>query len=772
MQVIKRCEKIIWQVVFYTVLQQDFDILDLEMNLFMKRNYSLGVMSFLSIIILLHSCLPSGPVSTISFGGPRNLHFIQPEMISQAQKLKSKFPKDDFYCLQSEVRVEYFIPETEEAEEKKGKRRSSRNKDVADLVKEMKEETKEELTKDDSLMITGVKARVTYYNKVVALRDYAEFGEGIPYNNRQKVKDIYVSYNEAEDDWFIPLVVDQSMDGDGIFYSDARMKMFTASAPGLGTTISYIYTVEYDNVNYLTDIYFPEYFPIEKRDVVFQIPEWMEVELMDRNLMSFNITKSETNITGSKIDAVKKSIANASNSSDDDDEDDSRSNRRNSSRKKKSNDVLKYVSYAAKEIPAGKREYRSTGPSYNYPHVLILNKSYQEGGVTKNLFTNTNDLYSWYRTLVSGVDNDTAEIRKKAIEIIGDAKTDREKVEKIYYWVQDNVRYIAFEDGVAGFRPDASQKVLKNRYGDCKGMANLTTQLLRSVGFDARLTWIGTNRIAYDYTIPSIAVDNHMISCVFLDGKKYFLDATEPYCALGDYGYRIQGRPVLIEDGENFLIDTVPSFDYTRNRNEKTEQFALNGLKLQGKVKESYNGESKTFLLYTLNNEKSDRKSRLLERFVSNEDVNLKVSNVQSSHLEERDKPIEFTYDLTVNNKVLKNGKDLFLNLEWDGQYGKFELDSNRLTDVQLRSKEYHAKTTEVNLGSNASAKHLPASLNLESPYWVIKLSYELKGQKLIYKKQIIFPQGRIPKSELNAWNDARSQLRAFYDDYAVITLK
>ena len=59
---------------------------------------------------------------------------------------------------------------------------------------------------------------------------------------------------------------------------------------------------------------------------------------------------------------------------------------------------------------------------------------------------------------------------------------------------------------------------------------------------DARLTWIGTRSIPYDYTIPSLAVDNHMICTVFLGEEKYFLDATEEYVGFGDYAYRIQGN--------------------------------------------------------------------------------------------------------------------------------------------------------------------------------------------------------------------------------------
>src|SRR5690606_29442469 len=107
------------------------------------------------------------------------------------------------------------------------------------------------------------------------------------------------------------------------------------------------------------------------------------------------------------------------------------------------------------------------------------------------------------------------------LKLTESAKTSEEKIKSIYYWVQDNIKYIAFEDGISGFRPDAAQNVLVNRYGDCKGMANLTKEMLKVAGFDARLAWIGTNRIPYTYELPSLAVDNHMICVVYAEGREF-----------------------------------------------------------------------------------------------------------------------------------------------------------------------------------------------------------------------------------------------------------
>jgi transglutaminase-like putative cysteine protease len=153
------------------------------------------------------------------------------------------------------------------------------------------------------------------------------------------------------------------------------------------------------------------------------------------------------------------------------------------------------------------------------------------------------DQYAWYRYILKDLSNNETVIKAKADDIVAGKTDDMDKVKSIFYWVQNNIRYIAFEDGIAGFLPDKAEEVLRKKYGDCKGMANLTKELLKSQGFDARLCWLGTNHIAYDYSTPSLAVDNHMICALIYKGK-IILDATEDYLSMNDYAERIQGRSV------------------------------------------------------------------------------------------------------------------------------------------------------------------------------------------------------------------------------------
>ena len=48
--------------------------------------------------------------------------------------------------------------------------------------------------------------------------------------------------------------------------------------------------------------------------------------------------------------------------------------------------------------------------------------------------------------------------------------------------LQNNINYVAFEDGLGGFIPRGAASVCDKRYGDCKDKSLLLVTLLRDEG--------------------------------------------------------------------------------------------------------------------------------------------------------------------------------------------------------------------------------------------------------------------------------------------------
>lgn len=57
--------------------------------------------------------------------------------------------------------------------------------------------------------------------------------------------------------------------------------------------------------------------------------------------------------------------------------------------------------------------------------------------------------------------SDLSQLKKLVSELTANAQTDEQKTQLIYAWVQNNIKYIAFEDGLGGFVPRSSRRVSK-----------------------------------------------------------------------------------------------------------------------------------------------------------------------------------------------------------------------------------------------------------------------------------------------------------------------
>ncbi len=523
---------------------------------------------------------------------------------------------------------------------------------------------------------------------------------------------------------------DEAYKSSDLFHNDARVKYTHVDFPLKG--YRYLTEIEkhYKDIKYFTKIYFSSEYPTVKRTLKIEIPEWLDVELKEMNFEGYSIKKDVT------TDAKGKS---------------------------------KTYTFTMENVPAMFDESNAPGPTYIYPHILVLAKSYTYDNAVHPIFESTQDLYNWYKSLVDELKNDNSSIKTKVAELTANAKTDEEKIKNIYYWVQDNIRYIAFEDGIAGFKPDEASNVFNKKYGDCKGMANLTKQMLVEAGFDARLTWIGTKHIAYDYSTPNLSVDNHMICTLFKDGKTIFLDGTEKFNAFGEYADRIQGKQVMIENGDSFILEYVPTHDAQFNKENISYNLKLTDESITGKADKTYRGESRSSLLYYFNTLKNDKKDEFLEYYLNKGNSNIKVTDINTTDLQDRDANIDISYDIDIKNAVSSFDNTVYVDLDIDKELSGYELDK-RKTDYLFSSKKDLESTIRLELPHGYKVSHLPENISVKSKNYDMFVGFSKEGNAILYKKRFKIKNAQIETTDFEEWNDFIKKLNTIYNEQIILT--
>lgn len=94
-------------------------------------------------------------------------------------------------------------------------------------------------------------------------------------------------------------------------------------------------------------------------------------------------------------------------------------------------------------------------------------------------------------------------------------------------FVQDEVRYMGIEMGEYSHRPNSPEKVLKQRYGDCKDKSLLLIYLLKGNGINAYPVYINTYlKDKSNELLPTTGAFNHAVVLVEYNGNKIYIDPT------------------------------------------------------------------------------------------------------------------------------------------------------------------------------------------------------------------------------------------------------
>lgn len=391
----------------------------------------------------------------------------------------------------------------------------------------------------------------------------------------------------------------------------------------------------------------------------------------------------------------------------------------------------KTYTFKAKNVE--KMSYESGSPSYSYiaPHVIFYIKGYETSQGYKSFLESDKDLYSWYSSLVANINKkDETELQAITTEVIKDKATDKEKAIAIFNWVQQKIKYVAFEDGMGGFIPREAADVCSKRYGDCKDMANILNQMMTFAKLNSYLVWIGTRNRPYSYKeVPTPAVDNHMIAAVRLNDEVIFLDATGQYVPFGYPTPFIQGKEAMVNLGEEHKIIKVPEMSADANLNINTIDINIEDDVLKCTGKKELKGYSKMSFLHRYDayaNEEDDFWKYYLS--IGNNKFELGSQTHKLNTYE--DKNIEIDYDFTLASYARKVGNRILLNPHlhktgWD------LLEEDRKTDYEFRYKRTHEMHYSIAIPKGYTVNNLPSNSEMKNNDVSYTITYKQEGDKI-----------------------------------------
>ena len=367
-------------------------------------------------------------------------------------------------------------------------------------------------------------------------------------------------------------------------------------------------------------------------------------------------------------------------------------------------------------------------------------------------FENWQAFSSWYENLIRKQFESSPEIKSKVSELTSGQSTDLEKIESLYHFVVQDIRYNAWEFGIHGFKPYNAPTIFARRFGDCKDKATLLSTMLNEAGILSYPVLIKAvdSRGDEDLTLPMVHHFNHCITYVPSgDGyEEMFLDGTAQFNGLKELPSMDRGARVLVVKPGLGAIQEVPWNESTELMSTEEIQVSLKEdqsaqINIRVLVHGDYASTIRQFF------EIPGKRQKNLEKIYGRRFAGLEVEEQSFSDLEDLSVPVQFHARLHVPNFIqpapeglsLKPLDDFWQTSEFFQNLSSLE---KRSKDLVLGNPRRSELTVTYYLPSNYKIKTLPQELSFEDRFGKLNVTYQKETGHLTMKRFLEITSTRI----------------------------
>jgi transglutaminase-like putative cysteine protease len=437
---------------------------------------------------------------------------------------------------------------------------------------------------------------------------------------------------------------------------------------------------------------------------------------------------------------------------------------------------FQYYEWTATDLAPTRGEDNSPSIRYFAPHIICYVKSYETKNGKVDVLSELGNLYRWYYNFVPEQGAEPSQELKTIVDAIAKkSNSEIETVRNVFYWVQDNIQYIAFEEGMRGLIPHTGSYVCEKRYGDCKDMANLIVTMLKIADIKAYHTWIGTRDLPYKYSeVPTPMVDNHMIA-TYIDNKQhyYFLDATSDHTAFGLPSSMIQGKEALIGfDKNKYEVRLVPEMSKEINAMNDSISIRLEGNQITGKGMMSISGYAKVFGGYELERSEKDDVKKYVTKLIGKGSNKFYLDGYNLANLENRDAATRIDYTFRIGDYFQTIGDELYINLHLKKDYYNAFIDKSRVAPMEISYKYVENDFCEFTIPDGYDVEYLPSNVKVNGDLIGMETAYKRDKNKIIFTKKFYIDRLLVMPGDFETWNTSIKELSEVYKESIILKKK
>lgn len=359
----------------------------------------------------------------------------------------------------------------------------------------------------------------------------------------------------------------------------------------------------------------------------------------------------------------------------------------------------------------------------------------------------------WYDKLQAGRTTITPQIAELAASVTQGKSLPEEKVDAIYTYVAQKIRYVAIEVGIGGYQAHAASDVLRNGYGDCKDKVGLMVTLLAAAGLKGYPAAVRARPDGIDLSVPMPGQFNHVIVAVPLDNRLLWADPTQELAPIGLLPSGLRGQSALLIEPGHVRLETIPErspISQQLRLESKGELDAAGRLKLHNWLEVRGEDEVAFRQMFRLSNE--DSRKGFFHEFADRQASGASVEDVKSSDPTNLHLPFSMQYRLIrpsffeplESSVVAVVPASIWMpERAWARQLQKFEKNPGLKEELKLEERDIEERL-ELQLNPEFHLE-VPSGAHFDRSFASYDSSYSYHQNQLKVRRKLTVKTPRVP---------------------------
>ncbi len=347
-----------------------------------------------------------------------------------------------------------------------------------------------------------------------------------------------------------------------------------------------------------------------------------------------------------------------------------------------------------------------------------------------------------------------SKLKKRVVELTTGKVTPEERIKEIFLYVTTKLRTVHLSLGAAGYKPNSSTEVYRNKYGDCRDKAVLLVAMLRAAGVQAYPTLVNHSRIRVVPQVPGPHQFDHlMVAVPQQDGSFLWLDPTAETCRYGYLPAEEQGTEALVLSPKGSRLIKTPVFTPQENGSRNRLEITLNKEgDIHGRLRCELRGHSDCRARSLLKDKTPKELKLYFESAASRVSQGAQLLDYSLSDLKDLTQPASIEIRFQCEKYAVVEGRVMLFEFpSVPFKFANIPISTDlprRKYDILAPSEMEFSYNVEIKLPRGYKVSYLPPRTTIDNDIAVFSIDCEEDSGKTIFDGKLILKKRKVPSLE------------------------